>query len=273
MTEYGLPALYAALTWWFTTGVILWLDRLPQRTFRFSMLGASMALLVALYGLITARTDTTVAGAYMSFSCALVIWGWLEMSFLMGIIMGPRRHACPAHCSGWRHFKHAIEAILYHEFAIIFAAVVVIALSQDAPNQVGMWTFLLLWGMRQSAKLNLFFGVPNLGEQFLPQHLKYLQTFFNRRPMNFLFPLSITAGSVLTAWLIQQAAATAASDFETTAYALLATLSGLAMLEHWFMVLPLPSQVLWRWSMHADETSNSESRSISDPCIITTRPL
>ena len=32
--------------------------------------------------------------------------------------------------------------------------------------------------MRQSAKLNLFLGVRNLGVEFLPQHLRYLQSFF-----------------------------------------------------------------------------------------------
>jgi len=28
---------------------------------------------------------------------------------------------------------------------------------------------------------------------------------------------------------------------------LLGTLMALAVLEHWFMVLPLPSETLWRW--------------------------
>ena len=29
-----------------------------------------------------------------------------------------------------------------------------------------------------SAKLNVFLGVPNLNEEFLPEHLRYLQSFF-----------------------------------------------------------------------------------------------
>jgi putative photosynthetic complex assembly protein 2 len=32
-----------------------------------------------------------------------------------------------------------------------------------------------------------------------------------------------------------------------TGFALLAALTILALLEHWFMVLPLPDQKLWRW--------------------------
>ncbi len=278
-----MPALYAALTWWFTTGVILWLDRLPKRTFRYSMLIGTGVLIGALYGLNNVSNNNTISAAYCGFSCGILIWGWLELSFLMGFIMGPRRHACPAGCKGVRHFGHAIEAILYHEFAIIIAAGVVVAISWNATNRVGMWTFMVLWGMRQSAKLNLFFGVPNLGEQFLPPHLKYLQSFFNRRPLNFLFPVSVTVSTVLLVWVVQQAIAVNASDFASTGYSLLATLIALALLEHWFLVLPLPTETLWRWSMRADAARNksaaiardgrheTQNALASDACAITSR--
>jgi putative photosynthetic complex assembly protein 2 len=38
-----------------------------------------------------------------------------------------------------------------------------------------------------------------------------------------------------------------------TGQAMLATLCALAMLEHWLMVLPLPSDALWRWSLEGRE--------------------
>ena len=44
MLEYGLPVLYALFVWWFSTGVIIYLDGLPVRTFRWSMLGATATL-------------------------------------------------------------------------------------------------------------------------------------------------------------------------------------------------------------------------------------
>ena len=50
------------------------------------------------------------------------------------------------------------------------------ALTRDGANQVGLWTFVILWAMRQSAKLNVFLGVRNLSEEFLPEHLRYLET-------------------------------------------------------------------------------------------------
>ena len=40
-----------------------------------------------------------------------------------------------------------------------------VALTWGGANQVGTWTFLVLWVMRLSAKLNVFLGVPNLTER------------------------------------------------------------------------------------------------------------
>jgi putative photosynthetic complex assembly protein 2 len=253
MTNYALPMVYAVVLWWFATGIILYLDRLPVRTFRASMLVATLLLGAALYGLADSATDQSVAGAYIAFTCGVLLWGWLEMSFLMGFIMGPRRRACHEGCAGSRHFLHAIQAILYHEIAIIVAAAAVIALTWNGPNQFGCWTFMILWGMRVSAKLNLFLGVPNLGEQFLPHHLKYLKSFFNRRPLNFLFPVSVTSATVLAVLAVQRAMADAATSLDIAGYSLLGAMTSLAVLEHWFMVLPIPSETLWRWSMRQDE--------------------
>ena len=62
---------------------------------------------------------------------------------------------------------------LYHELAIIGSAIAIVALTWHQPNQIGMWTFMVLWWMHQSAKLNVFFGVRNLNEEFLPEHLTF----------------------------------------------------------------------------------------------------
>ena len=39
------PVLYALFVWWFSTGLILYLDRLPRHTFRWSLLGAKVVFL------------------------------------------------------------------------------------------------------------------------------------------------------------------------------------------------------------------------------------
>jgi putative photosynthetic complex assembly protein 2 len=170
------------------------------------------------------------------------------MSFLMGFITGPRTHACLERCSGWRHFLHASQAIIYNEIATLVAAVLIGLATWQAPNRVALWTYLILWSMRLSAKLNLFFGVPNLGDKLLPPHLQYLKGFFRRRSMNLLFPFSITA-STIGVWILFQRYLAAEDAFNQTCYALIVSLLALAVLEHWFMVLPLPSERMWKWAM------------------------
>jgi putative photosynthetic complex assembly protein 2 len=272
MADYGLPALYALFVWWFSTGAIIWLDGLPARTYRRSMLGATVMLAVALWGLAASSADPSPLGAYYAFTCGLLAWAWQEMAFLMGFATGPRRQPCPEGCTGWPRFRLAVQTILYHELAILVGAVAVLALTWGQPNQIGAWTFLLLWGMRQSAKLNVFLGVRNLNEQFLPPHLAYLGSFFARKPMNLLFPLSVTGGTLLCAWFFHHALAAAASDFQTAGYTFLGVLTALAILEHWFLVLPIPAEALWNWSMKSRRPAAPAAAEVEPPRLHALRP-
>ncbi len=253
MVQYGFPVLYTLFIWWFSTGIILYLDGLPRHTFRWSMLGATALLLTACYGLAVSSTDTSVVGAYTAFTCGVMVWAWVEMSFLMGFITGSWRSVCPPDCGQWRRFFYAVQAILYHELVIIALLMAIIALTWNAENQIGMWTFLTLWLMRLSTKLNLFLGVRNLSEEFLPEHLHYLKTFFTRKPMNLLFPFSITLGTIAAVLLVLHIPAPETSAFHAIGLTLIATLLILAILEHWFLVLPLPFEALWRWGLKSRE--------------------
>jgi putative photosynthetic complex assembly protein 2 len=269
MGAISLAAGFAMLVWWFTTGIILYLDGLPRSTFRWSMLGATAVLGLALVALRQTAVDaTTASSAYVAFLVAIAIWGWLEMSFLMGFITGPRKHACPASCGGARHFMHGAEVLIYNELATLAAALLVYFATLNAANRVAWWTFLVLWAMRLSAKLNLFFGVPNSGEQFLPPHLQYLKSFFKKRRLNLLFPLSV-AGATVADVLLAQRCLHSNEPFQITAYALVATLLALALLEHWFMVLPVPTEKLWAWSSEKFAGARSASRSqIARPAFV-----
>jgi putative photosynthetic complex assembly protein 2 len=129
----------------------------------------------------------------------------------------------------------------------------------DAPNAFGIWTWVLLFGARISAKLNLFFGVPRIHTEFLPRPLAHLASHFRRRPMNWVFPISITGLSYASACFAERAIA-APSDGLFVGYVLLTALALLALLEHWFMVLPLPDQKLWRWML-------PEASSPTDPSL------
>jgi putative photosynthetic complex assembly protein 2 len=279
MSPYGLPILYTLFVWWFSTGLILYLDGLPRATFRWSMAGASAVLAGAFYGLAASSADASAAGAYVAFTSSVLVWGWLEMSFLMGFITGPWRAPCPPGCRGWLRFRYALRTILHHEIALIVAALAVFALTRDGANQVGMGTFVILWAMRQSAKLNVFFGVRNLSEEFLPTHLRYLETFFTRKAMNPLLPVSIAAATAVAAILWQRALAPDATAFVATAFTFQATLLTLAVVEHLFMVIPLPATALWTWGLRshrADGASQvaaapAEHRAIKNPLRVTPR--
>lgn len=265
--------VFSTFLWWFSTGVIFWLNARPPRTFRWSMLGGTVLLAGALYGLWTSAASQTVAGAYVAFSCGLVIWGWHTMSYYMGVITGPRRRPCAPGCRGWKHFLHAVETSIYHELAIIATAALLAWLTWGQPNPFGLWTFLALWAMHVSAKLNVFLGVRNLNKEFIPERLAYLTSFFRRRAMNLLFPFSVTGGTIVTLLLFSAAGAPAAQPFEVAGYTLLATLMALAVIEHWFMILPIPAEALWRWSLDpapvvrpaATDDSNRADTPSNDP--------
>ena len=167
---------------------------------------------------------------------------------------GPRRTACPVGSTGWRRAGFAIQTLLHHELALMVLCIAVVAVTWGGTNPTGIATFMIFWVMRQSAKLNVFLGVRNLSEAFLPPHLKYLQTYFKRAPMNALFPVSVAVSSWLAVLLWQAAAAHGVSAFEATALTFSGTLLSLAILEHWFMVLPLPSQALWNWGLRSRAT-------------------
>lgn len=249
MVLYALPALFALFVWWFSTGIIMYLDGLPRSTFKWSILGATILMVFSLWGIRASSGDHTLSGAYCAFTCGLLAWGWQEISFYMGYVTGPRKEPCPEGCRGWKHFGHAIQTSLWHELAIIVSGIVIVAITWGQPNQVGMWTFMVLWWMHQSAKLNVFLGVRNLNEEFLPEHLQFLKSFLTKKPMNLLFPLSITISTVILVKLVQAAIDSHGSRFDAAGFCFLATLMGLAIVEHWLLMLPLPAAALWGWSL------------------------
>jgi putative photosynthetic complex assembly protein 2 len=254
MSQFALPVLFALFIWWFGTGIVLCLVRIGPRRLSLVIVGATVTLVASAYGLVATAGIMTVSGAYLAFSCAILAWCWLEITFLTGHVTGPRKSACPACASGWRRVGLAISAILYHELALVAFGVGIVALTWQGANQVGAATFLVLWIMRLSAKLNLFLGVPFLNDDLLPERLGHLKSYFSCRPMNAFFPVAVTASTIL-ATLLAVGALEAKTEFGTSAFLLLATLVALAVLEHWFMVIPVPVRAIWEWSMgsrHAD---------------------
>lgn len=248
MSVYAPPIAATLVMWWASTGLILYLDGLPRRTFAWSMTGSTGLFLLALWGMAATSAETSVRSAYCAFSCGIMAWAWQLVTYYMGYITGPKRAHCPPNLTGLARFIAAIGTSLYHELAILICAAALVALTWGQPNQIGLWTFLVLWWMHTSAKLNLFFGAPNLSEELLPEHLRYLVSYMSQRPMNLFFPLSVTASTIVTV-LISQKAYAATSPFEIVGYTILATLMALAVAEHWFLVAPLHANALWSWGV------------------------
>lgn len=246
--EYALAVTFALFLWWFSTGAVLYIVGLPKRTLGRSMLAASGVGILALIGVAASAGQATTLGAILAFTCALLVWAWHEFSFLTGLVTGPRTTPCPDGASGWKRFSYSAQTLLYHEAAILLTAVVLVALTWGAPNQIALWTFLILWFMRLSTKFNIFLGVPNLTEEFLPEDLAFLKSYFRKRPMNLLFPVSVTTATIAT-WLLLGVTAEGTSGFTVAGFTMLTTLMALAVIEHWFLVLPLPVERLWRWGL------------------------
>jgi putative photosynthetic complex assembly protein 2 len=213
------------------------------------MLKSTLLLGFAIVGLSISASHATVASAYCAFTCAVLIWGWQEIAFLLGYVTGARRSECPPDSRGWRRAWHAIQAILHHELALVVLAILVFLASWDKPNQTGWWTYLVLWTMRLSAKLNLFLGVRNLSENFLPAHLSYLESYFTRRAWNWLMPFSVTASIGVLVPLWMAVSMQPAEGFAATSLCLVAGLLTLAVLEHVLMIVPLPTIWLWKWGL------------------------
>ncbi len=250
-----IATLIALFVWWFATGAILMVvkhaDRHGLRARRLTTFAGLPMLVMGIWGYETSLSDTSVAGAYIAFLSALGIWGWIELAFLTGVISGPIQKPCPPGVPEWERFLRAWGTVAFHEILLVGALIIVLIDGWGAANTFGMWTFIILYTARISAKLNLYFGVPKINTEFLPTALMHLPSHFRIARLNWVFPISVTALTFAVAcWLERLHAATTPGD--AIGFSLLTAITALALLEHWLMVLPLPDERLWRWMLPHD---------------------
>ena len=267
MNDASIALAFAVFIWWFSTGIVILLNRMSRTAVALSLVLSSLLGVAALFGLAHTAQQTGVNGAYCAFTSALLVWGWNELTFLTGWITGPRTTALPVEAAGWPRFVQSLRAVLWHELAILLVGCAIVAITWNAPNQVGTGTYLVLWTMRTSAKLNLFLGVRNLSEEFLPAHLAYLESFFRRRRLNIFFPFALALASMCLWWLVGYASNPLASQAQSVGAVLVATLLALAIVEHLMLVLPVDTTALWRWALRKKQNNthavNSEPQTVS----------
>jgi putative photosynthetic complex assembly protein 2 len=258
--DFVYPAGFTAVTWWLSTLILLRFSIRARPRCRITLASLSVLAAAGLLGLFWSRSDSSVIGAYVGFVSGLAIWAWLEMSYFLGFITGPRPLACPPGLNSAQRFRYGVLASLYHELTIVAAAALIAVAQYGAENAMACWTFLLLWWMRWSAKLNIFLGVRNLHQDFWPDHLQYLGSYVGPARCNGLFPVAMLIAAGVAAWLVRYAVMAAPESFERTSAILLASLLGLAMLEHVFLIIRLPDARLWRWAVSSSPGARSGLR-------------
>ncbi|MGX9355947.1 putative photosynthetic complex assembly protein PuhE [Roseobacteraceae bacterium S113] len=250
-----IVALVALFVWWFSTGAILvvvrWADRRTADLRVLLTIASLPVFLVGLWAVVHSLGLNDTLGAYAGFMGAIALWAWIEMAFLLGVITGPNRSPLAEGLAEPRRFVSAARTVIYHEIVLAATLLALVVMSWGAANSVAVWTFGVLFAARLSAKFNLYLGVPRINVEFIPRALGHIPSHFRTARLNWLFPFSILALNFATACWLERAYTSAGllAAGPVAGFTLLATITALATIEHWFMVVPLPDAKLWRWML------------------------
>lgn len=250
---------FVILVWWTGTALVLVLQHRIHVSdspwFRAVLLSTSLLGVFALYLSAGSLQWFSVAVAFVA---AVTLWGCLELSYYLGLITGTHCQPCTPGLTEWQRFRQALSASIWHELLIVGVGIGLIMLLAARDNPAGLYTFLVLWLMRWSAKINLFFGVPHFSTDWFPQRLAYLDSYLRRAPLSYCYVVTMSLASVgLIALII---AATRSEGSLSLVYGLPATLLALAIVEHICMALPIADSRLWH---HARELSAPKRRVVS----------
>lgn len=252
--DYALPLLFVAIVWWLSTIVLLYRTGLNRGSYGRTLSVAAIAAAIGFFAVLVSRNDVTAVSPYIAFAGALAIWGFHEASYLLGFVSGPRPRECPETAPTLTRFWYGVKACLYHEMAVVATAIVLAVLTWNAASQVALWTFVIVWIMRWSTKLNIFLGVRNLHREYWPEHLQYLRSYARERPMNPLFPWSVAIAAAFVAFLVLLAVGAQDDPVQRTSAMLLSGLLILAVMEHVFLMYRVPDDALWRMATRARDT-------------------
>lgn len=234
---YLFPPLTAIALWAGLTALVALLNRRGPGPGRVALLVALPLLALAHHELWAVRADDSIIAAYRAFLAGTLIWAWHELAFYSGVLTGPWREPCPPQARGFGRLGYALRTHLYHELAVLAELIFMLWLLRDGQNMIGPLVFMLSWAMQHSAKLNVLLGVPALNVELFPPHLRYLGSFWRRRPTSFFFIPSVSVATLLAA-MIWTAAHVHVLEPTGVSLALLATLVSLGALEHWLLALP-----------------------------------
>ena len=242
------PALATAVSsWWLLTGLALLLAHQSGRRARAGFILVSILALAALLLVpFNASLETPMAAA-TGFILGLVIWCWLEISYLLGYVNGPNHQPCPPQPPIWDRFKGAVSTTVYHEACVVATVAFLALMTRTEPNPTAFYTVTVLGIMRWSAKLNLFFGVRAFNERWLPEHLNYLMSYLRTDRLSAFLPVSTAMGLFATYLIFKNAIMTPDLTQQLSLY-LVGSLMLLASIEHIFLMFPVNEAALWGWA-------------------------
>ena len=220
--------------WWLATGLVIAAQHPVAR-------GASIAAaaLLAVAGAVLvarSRADATPAGARRALAGAGLLWTWVAVSLYAGWLIGPAPRRPAAAPPNLAAAVDAVHALLWHELGSLAVVALAFALTFRGPNRAAFHVLLAFWGTTQLAKLNVFVGVANPGERFLPEWLRFVAWYFGPERNSVLLPVSVAVLTVAAVWLARRAAGRA-DPFERWAGATVACMLALGALEHVFLGL------------------------------------
>jgi putative photosynthetic complex assembly protein 2 len=242
-----VPFVVVIALWFVSTGLVAMINHRLRQSFGRALIIAGLCAISGLSLVVLTAHSAAVWATYASFVGGLLIWSWHEISFLTGAVSGTHRLPCPPEVHGWQRFSLATMALIHHEVALAMTAALLLSLSAVTANATGAYTFALLLIFRLSSKLNIFWGVPNMSDELLPDHLSYLKSYFGAKRLRPMLLLSIAAIVALAVYFGQAA-------YGSVQAGLLCCLCLLAALEHLFLAVPFRDSALWGWALKRTPT-------------------
>ena len=101
--------------------------------------------------------------------------------------------------------------------------------------------------------------LPRVNVEFVPATLAHLTSHFKISALNWFFPFSVTILTFALACWIERLLSVDLLN-QVIGFTLLSSLTAMALLEHWVMVLPIPDAKLWRWMLPQEKQKEDHFR-------------
>ena len=222
--------------WWLATGLVIAAQHDAATRLGAAIVSGALAI-AGLVIVARSRTDATPAGARRALAGAGLLWTWVTVSLYAGWLVGPAPIRPSPDAPRVVEAMLAIRALLWHELGSIVVLAAAWGLTRRGPNRAGFHVLLAFWATTQLAKLNVFAGVANPGDRFLPPWLSFISWYVGPRRNTLLLAVSIAALAA-GGYVAARKAARSRDPFARWAGAMVACMLALGALEHVFLGIP-----------------------------------